>query len=139
MSRKTVKLTIRKNIRSPKYNVLFGYNKLATGGRVDFPWGSISTFGGSVNNPTRRSKRSGLRVIIENNRKSVTHVTHNVSPVRKKKGVTYVQNKSLGYIFKNFKPVKNNQFNENDLVLLRLLLSEVALKSNEKLTTRKVA
>ena len=139
MSRKTVKLTIRKKVRSPKYNVLFGYNKLATGGRVDFPWGSISTFGGSVNNPTRRSKRSGLRVIIENNRKSVTHVTHNVSPVRKKKGVTYVQNKSLGYIFKNFKPVKNNQFNENDLVLLRLLLSEVALKSNEKLTTRKVA
>ena len=139
MSRKTVKLTIRKNIRSPKYNVLFGYNKLATGGRVDFPWGSISTFGGSVVNPTRRSKRSGLRFIVENNRKRITHVSHNVSPMRKKKGVTYVQNKSLGYIFKNFKPVKNNQFNENDLVLLRLLLSEEALKSNEKLTTRKVA
>ena len=133
MSRKTVKLTIRKNIRSPKYNVLFGYNKLATGGRVDFPWGSISTFGGSVINPTRRSKRSGLRFIVENNRKRMTHVSHNVSPVRKKKGVTYVQNKSLGY------PVKNNQFNENDLVLLRLLKSEAALKSNEKLTTRKVA
>ena len=54
MSRKTVKLTIRKNIRSPKYNVLFGYNKLATGGRVDFPWGSISTFGGSVINQHER-------------------------------------------------------------------------------------
>ena len=133
MARKTVKLTIRKNARSPKYKTLFGYHVLPTGGRIDGPWVSISTFGGSVNNPTRRSKRSGLRVIIENNRKSVTHVTHNVSPVRKKKGVTYVQNKALGY------PVKNNQFNENDLVLLRLLLSEVALKSNEKLTTRKVA
>jgi len=82
MARKTVKLTIRRNARSPKYNVLFGYNKLATGGRVDGPWFSISTFGGSNINPTRRTKRSGLRFIVENNRKRLTHVTHNVSGVR---------------------------------------------------------
>ena len=84
MSRKTVKITIRQNARSPKYNVLFGYNKLATGGRVDGPWFSISTFGGSIINPTRRTKRSGLRFIVENNRKRLTHVTHNVSGVGRK-------------------------------------------------------
>ena len=82
MARKTVKLTICRNARSPKYNVLFGYNKLATGKRVDGPWFSISTFGGSVINPTRRTKGSGLRFIVENNRKRLTHVTHNVT-VRK--------------------------------------------------------
>ena len=80
--RKTIKLTIRQNIRSPKYNALFGYNKLATGGRVDGPWFSIATFGGSNINPTRRTRRSGLRFIVENNRKGLTHVTHNVSGVR---------------------------------------------------------
>ena len=82
MARKTVKLTIRRNARSKKYNVLFGYTKLATGWRVDGPWFSISTFGGSIINPTRRTKGSGLRFIVENNRKRLTHVTHNVA-VRK--------------------------------------------------------
>ena len=82
MATKTVKLPILRNARSPKYNVLFGYNKLATGKRVDGPWFSISTFGGSIINPTRRTKGSGLRFIVENNRKRLTHVTHNVA-VRK--------------------------------------------------------
>ena len=82
MARKTVKLTIRRNARSKKYGVLFGYTKLATGWRVDGPWFSISTFGGSIINPTRRTKGSGLRFIVENNRKRLTHVTHNVA-VRK--------------------------------------------------------
>ena len=83
MARKTVKLTIRRNARSPKYNVLFGYNKLATGKRVDGPWFSVSVFGGGNANPTRRTKGSGLRFIVENNRKRLTHVTHNVATVRK--------------------------------------------------------
>ena len=83
MARKTVKITIRRNARSPKYYVLFGYNKLATGKRVDGPWFSISTFGGSVINPTRRTKASGLRVIWENTRSRTTRITHDVSKVRK--------------------------------------------------------
>ena len=83
MARKTVKITIRRNARSPKYNILFGYNRLATGKRIDGPWFSISTFGGSIINPTRRTKGSGLRFIVENNRKRLTHVTHNVTTVRK--------------------------------------------------------
>ena len=91
MARKTVKLTIRRNARSKKYGVLFGYTKLATGWRVDLPWISISVFGGTkakrfgkvTISPTRRTKGSGLRVIVENNRKRLTHVTHNVTTVRK--------------------------------------------------------
>tara|TARA_R110002167_G_scaffold274294_1_gene480385 strand:+ start:160 stop:417 length:258 start_codon:yes stop_codon:yes gene_type:complete len=83
MARKTVKITIRRNARSKKYGVLFGYNKLATGWRVDLPWISISVFGGGSINPTRRTKGSGLRFIVENNRKRLTHVTHNVATVRK--------------------------------------------------------
>ena len=83
MARKTVKLTIRRKARSPKYNTLFGYNNLATGWRVDLPWISISVFGGRVTNPTRRTKASGLRVIWENNRRRTTRITHNVAAVRK--------------------------------------------------------
>jgi len=81
--RKTIKLTIRQHIRSQKYNTLLGYNKLSTGYRVDVPYASVSVFGGSIINPTRRTKGSGLRFIVENNRNSVTHVTHNVATVRK--------------------------------------------------------
>ena len=91
MARKTVKITIRRNARSKKYGVLFGYTKLATGWRVDLPWISISVFGGTkakrfgkvTISPTRRTKASGLRVIWENNRRRTTRITHDISKVRK--------------------------------------------------------
>ena len=79
MAKSTIKLTIRKRSRSPKYRTLLGYNKLDNGWRVDVPYASVSCFSGSVTNPTRRNKASGLRFIIENNRIKSTRITHNVA------------------------------------------------------------
>lgn len=86
MSKKTIKVTIRKNCRSPqkdnkklRYPNLFGFYLLKTGWRFNFPYGSISCFNGGRNNPTMRSRMSGIRVIWENNRRRSTRITHNVA------------------------------------------------------------
>ena len=78
MAKSTIKLTIRKRSRSPKYRTLLGYNKLATGWRIDVPYASVSCFSGTNNNPTRRNNGSGLRFLIVNNRTNSTRITHNV-------------------------------------------------------------
>lgn len=78
MSKKTIKVTIRKNCRSPIYPDLFGLFSLKTGWRLNVPYASVSCFGGDIN-PTRRSRVSGLRFIWENNRKRSTRITHNVA------------------------------------------------------------
>jgi len=85
MAKKTIKVTIRKNCRSPqkdnkklRYPELFGLYGLKTGWRLNVPYASVSCFGGDIN-PTRRSRVSGLRFIWENNRKHSTRITHNVA------------------------------------------------------------
>ena len=72
----TFKVTVRKNIRSPKYKTLFGVNRIANGVRGDFPWLSVATFSPNSGKETIRSKNSGLRAIYENNRKGITRVYH---------------------------------------------------------------
>ena len=71
----TFKVTIRKNLRSPKYRTVLGVNTLNNGWRVDVPYVSVSAFSPAVNK-TIRSKKSGLRAIYENNRSGVTRVYH---------------------------------------------------------------
>jgi len=69
----TYKITVRKNIRSPKYG--FGINRTSHGKRFDVPYFSIASFN-PVDNKTIRFKRSGLRMIFENNRTGTTRVYH---------------------------------------------------------------
>ena len=72
----TFKVTVRKNLRSPKYKTLFGVNRITNGVRVDFPWSSVATFSPNSGKETIRSKTSGLRAIYENNRTGTTRVYH---------------------------------------------------------------
>ena len=82
----TFKITLRKGFRSPvrtddgeiKYG--FGIHKLKSGYRLDVPWHSVAVFG-SKKGPkaTIRSLKSGLNMIIENNRKGRVQVRHNVA------------------------------------------------------------
>jgi hypothetical protein len=75
---KTAKLTFRVNARSPKYG--YGFHRIQNGWRFDIPWHSLTVFdGGGINKRTIRSNKSGLRWIVENNRKSKTRVAHNVA------------------------------------------------------------
>ena len=75
---KTAKLTFRVNARSPKYG--YGFHRIQNGWRFDIPWHSLTVFdGGDINKRTIRSNKSGLRWIVENNRKSKTRVAHNVA------------------------------------------------------------
>lgn len=75
---KTAKLTFRVNARSPKYG--YGFHRIQNGWRFDIPWHSLTVFdGGNINKRTIRSNKSGLRWIVENNRKSKTRVAHNVA------------------------------------------------------------
>ena len=71
----TFKVTVRQNLRSPKYRTVLGVNTLNNGWRVDVPYVSVAAFSPAVNN-TSRSKKSGLRAIYENNRSGVTRVYH---------------------------------------------------------------
>tara|TARA_R100001082_G_scaffold63374_1_gene35561 strand:- start:1290 stop:1529 length:240 start_codon:yes stop_codon:yes gene_type:complete len=76
----TVKITLRKKFRSPKYKTAFGINTLKTGYRLDIPWHSIAFFGTKAGpKATIRSLKSGLNMIIENNRKGRVQVRHNVA------------------------------------------------------------
>jgi len=70
---KTVKVTLRKRFRSPKYG--FGVHRIDSGVRVDIPWHSLTLFG----TDTIRSDQSGLHLIVENNRKRLVRVYHRVS------------------------------------------------------------
>lgn len=73
---KTVKLTFRVNARSPKYN--YGFHRIQNGWRFDIPWHSLTVFdGGNINKRTIRSNQSGIRWIVENNRKNKARVTNN--------------------------------------------------------------
>jgi hypothetical protein len=72
----TFKVTIRKNLRSPKYRTILGMNTLANGFRVDVPYASVAAFRPNSGRETIRSKKSGLRAIYENNRSGVTRVYH---------------------------------------------------------------
>jgi len=72
----TVKLSIRKSRKSPKYNA-YGFNGTNTGWRFDMPWASLSVFNGGTN-PTIRNGFTGLRFIYENNRKNKVRIMHNV-------------------------------------------------------------
>jgi hypothetical protein len=75
---KTAKLTLRVNAKSPKYN--YGFHRTDSGWRIDVPYHSISVFdGGAQAKKTIRSNRSGLRWIVENNRKNKVRVAHNVA------------------------------------------------------------
>jgi len=75
---KTAKLTLRVNAKSPKYN--YGFHRIQNGWRFDIPWHSLTVFdGGDINKRTIRSNQSGLRWIVENNRKSKVRVSHNVA------------------------------------------------------------
>jgi hypothetical protein len=75
---KTAKLTFRVNARSPKYG--YGFHRIQNGWRFDIPWHSLTVFdGGDINKRTIRSNKSGLRWIVENNRKSKTRVAHNIA------------------------------------------------------------
>jgi len=75
---KTAKLTLRVNPRSPKYG--YGFHRIQNGWRFDIPWHSLTVFdGGDINKRTIRSHRSGLRWIVENNRKGRVRVTHNIA------------------------------------------------------------
>ena len=74
MAKKTVKTSIRVN---PKGHYNYGYHRLNTGHRFDFPFFSVSVFDGG-SNATVRSQSSGIRFIYENNRKQKTRVAHNV-------------------------------------------------------------
>ena len=75
---KTAKLTFRVNAHSPKYG--YGFHRIQNGWRFDIPWHSLTVFdGGDINKRTIRSHRSGLRWIVENNRKSRTRVAHNIA------------------------------------------------------------
>ena len=71
----TFKVTVRKNLRSPKYRTVLGVNTLNNGWRVDVPYVSVAAFSPAVNK-TIRSKKSGLKAIYENNRRGVTRVYH---------------------------------------------------------------
>ena len=75
---KTAKLTFRVNARSPKYG--YGFHSINNGWRLDIPWHSLTVFdGGKDGKKTIRSSRSGLRWIVENNRKRRVCVSHNVA------------------------------------------------------------
>ena len=75
---KTAKITLRVNAKSPKYN--YGFHRTDSGWRIDVPYHSISVFDGGVKDKkTIRSNRSGLRWIVENNRKNKVRVAHNVA------------------------------------------------------------
>lgn len=75
---KTAKITLRVNAKSPKYN--YGFHRIQNGWRFDIPWHSLTVFdGGDINKRTIRSNKSGLRWIVENNRKSKTRVAHNIA------------------------------------------------------------
>ena len=71
----TFKVTVRQNLRSPKYRTVLGVNSLNNGWRVDVPYVSVAAFSPAVNK-TIRSKKSCLRAIYENNRSGVTRVYH---------------------------------------------------------------
>ena len=74
----TFKITLRKGFRSPKYG--FGVHELKSGYRLDVPWHSVAVFGGKYGpKATIRSLKSGLNMIIENNRKGRVQVRHNVA------------------------------------------------------------
>ena len=73
----TAKLTLRVNAKSPKYG--YGFHRPTSGWRIDVPYPSISVFGGAESKKTIRSNRSGLRWIVENNRKNKVRVAHNVA------------------------------------------------------------
>ena len=74
----TFKITLRKGFRSPKYG--FGVHELKSGYRLDIPWHSVAVFGGKYGpRATIRSRKSGLNMIIENNRKRKVQVRHNVA------------------------------------------------------------
>ena len=77
----TYKITVRKNIRSPKYG--FGINHTSHGWRLDVPYFSVASF--DPINKTIRSNHSGLRMIVENNRTGTTRVYHLVGK-RNEKG-----------------------------------------------------
>ncbi len=72
----TAKLTLRVNAKSPKYG--YGFHRTTSGWRIDVPYHSVSVFNGGVNQ-TVRSTKSGLRWIVENNRKNKVRVAHNVA------------------------------------------------------------
>ena len=73
---KTAKLTLRVNAKSPKYG--YGFHRTTSGWRIDVPYYSVSVFNGGANQ-TVRSTKSGLRWIVENNRKNKVRVAHNVA------------------------------------------------------------
>jgi hypothetical protein len=75
----TYKITIRKGLKSPKYNAIFAVNRTTNGVRVDFPFGSIQGFNPPGHKATRRTRKSGLNFIVENNRKGCTKVYHMVA------------------------------------------------------------
>ena len=81
MAKMTYKVTIRKYAKSPldKYQALFAVNRTTHGVRVDFPFGSIQSFNPPGNKATRRTRKSGLSVIVKNNRKGYTKVYHMVA------------------------------------------------------------
>ena len=72
----TFKVTVRKNLRSPKYRTVLGVNTLNNGWRVDVPYVSVAAFRPNSGRETIRSKKSGLKAIYENNRRGVTRVYH---------------------------------------------------------------
>ena len=74
----TIKTSIRVNARSPKYG--YGFHKINSGFRFDLPYVSLTWFdGGKQAKQTIRTKRSGLRLIYENNRNGKTRIAHNVA------------------------------------------------------------
>ena len=85
----SLKVTIRQNFRShwidprtqEKPYIKFGHKKTSSGGRIDFWWSSLTWFN-PAENPTKRTvnisnnktKKSGLGIIWENNRKRITWI-----------------------------------------------------------------
>jgi hypothetical protein len=74
----TYKITMRKNAKSPheKYNTLFGINRTSTGYRVDIPWHSLTKMNPKGSRRMVRSSTSGIRLIVENNRRGKSSVFH---------------------------------------------------------------
>ena len=72
----TYKITMRKNAKSPKYDTLFGINSTSTGYRLDVPFHSLTKMNPKGSRKMVRSSTSGIRLIVENNRRGKSSVFH---------------------------------------------------------------
>jgi len=74
----TYKFTMRVNAKSPheKYNTLFGINRTSTGYRLDVPFHSLTKINPKGGRKMVRSSTSGIRLIVENNRRGKSSVFH---------------------------------------------------------------